>query len=162
MRYKVKAVVGLYQCMSAVPSVFNVETPPGLEHWTLVSIFWFHSRASALTAGWRPFKTAIRTHVTVRSLRLLQTLVVCLARAHRLPAHCGLCSRRVGVGLGCGLQKFSCRSTERANSSRSRAATKRAARVGFDIRVGTKYRNHNLQDIQGVQNAASLRTASLR
>eukprot|EP00966_Prymnesium_polylepis_P229102 5301713-Prymnesium_polylepis.4 len=31
MRYKVKVLVGLYQCISAVPSVFDVTIPPGLE-----------------------------------------------------------------------------------------------------------------------------------
>ena len=34
MRYKVKAMVGLYQCLSAVPSVFDVTTPTGLEAYT--------------------------------------------------------------------------------------------------------------------------------
>eukprot|EP00966_Prymnesium_polylepis_P062156 1442362-Prymnesium_polylepis.1 len=34
MRYKVKALVGFYQCISAVPSVFNVVAPVGLEQYT--------------------------------------------------------------------------------------------------------------------------------
>jgi hypothetical protein len=34
MRYKVKTLLGLYQCIGAVPSVFNVDVPPGLEHYT--------------------------------------------------------------------------------------------------------------------------------
>ena len=34
MRYKVKLFIGLYQCVSVVPSAFNVETPPGLEGYT--------------------------------------------------------------------------------------------------------------------------------
>ena len=34
MRYKVKALVGFYQCIAAVPSVYNVQPPPGLEHLT--------------------------------------------------------------------------------------------------------------------------------
>ena len=31
MRYKVKAIVGLYQCVSAIPSVFNVVAPSGID-----------------------------------------------------------------------------------------------------------------------------------
>jgi cobalamin biosynthesis protein CobD/CbiB len=34
MRFKLKAFCGLYQCISAVPSVFNVVIPPGLEEYT--------------------------------------------------------------------------------------------------------------------------------
>ena len=34
MRYKLKAFVGLYQCVAAVPSVFDLNTPPGLEDYT--------------------------------------------------------------------------------------------------------------------------------
>ena len=34
MRFKLKAFCGLYQCISAVPSVFNVVIPPGLEDYT--------------------------------------------------------------------------------------------------------------------------------
>jgi hypothetical protein len=34
MRYKLKALVGLYQCVSATPSVFNVVVPDGLEEYT--------------------------------------------------------------------------------------------------------------------------------
>ena len=34
MRHKVKALVGFYQCASAVPSVFNVLPPPGLDEYT--------------------------------------------------------------------------------------------------------------------------------
>jgi len=34
MRYKVKTMVGLYQCMAAVPTVFNVSAPAGLEEFT--------------------------------------------------------------------------------------------------------------------------------
>eukprot|EP00966_Prymnesium_polylepis_P252538 5838347-Prymnesium_polylepis.1 len=34
MRYKVKAIIGFYQCIAAVPSVFDVVTPPGLEEYT--------------------------------------------------------------------------------------------------------------------------------
>ena len=37
MRYKVKVLVGFYQCLSAVPSVFNVVPPVGLEEYTLDS-----------------------------------------------------------------------------------------------------------------------------
>ena len=33
MRYKVKIVIGLYQCVAAIPSVFNVEVPPGYSQW---------------------------------------------------------------------------------------------------------------------------------
>ena len=33
MRYKVKTVIGLWQCLSAIPSVYNVTTPPGLERY---------------------------------------------------------------------------------------------------------------------------------
>ena len=33
LRYKVKAFVGFYQCIAAVPSVFNVEPPVGLEDY---------------------------------------------------------------------------------------------------------------------------------
>jgi hypothetical protein len=33
MRYKVKRLVGFYQCISAVPSVFNVVTPTGLDEY---------------------------------------------------------------------------------------------------------------------------------
>ena len=38
MRYKVKALVGFYQCIAAVPSVYNVQPPLGLEHLTR----WIH------------------------------------------------------------------------------------------------------------------------
>ena len=38
MRYKVKALVGFYQCVAAVPSVYNVQPPVGLEHLTR----WIH------------------------------------------------------------------------------------------------------------------------
>eukprot|EP00966_Prymnesium_polylepis_P026982 624044-Prymnesium_polylepis.2 len=38
IRYKVKALVGFYQCLAAVPSVYNVQPPPGLEHLTR----WIH------------------------------------------------------------------------------------------------------------------------
>eukprot|EP00966_Prymnesium_polylepis_P116184 2685730-Prymnesium_polylepis.1 len=31
MRYKIKCMVGFYQCVAAVPSVFNVVPPFGLE-----------------------------------------------------------------------------------------------------------------------------------
>jgi len=34
MRCKLKMMVGLFQCISAVPTVFNVNTPPGLEDFT--------------------------------------------------------------------------------------------------------------------------------
>ena len=34
MRYKIKLAVGLYQCVAAVPSVFDVVIPPGLEEYT--------------------------------------------------------------------------------------------------------------------------------
>jgi hypothetical protein len=34
MRYKYKALVGFYQCMAAVPSVYNVRPPIGLEDYT--------------------------------------------------------------------------------------------------------------------------------
>ena len=34
MRYKVKALVGVYQCVAAVPSVFDVTAPRGLEEYT--------------------------------------------------------------------------------------------------------------------------------
>jgi hypothetical protein len=34
MRYKVKALVGFYQCVAAVPSVYSVQPPIGLEHLT--------------------------------------------------------------------------------------------------------------------------------
>jgi hypothetical protein len=33
MRFKLKALVGLYQCFAAVPSVFDVVAPPGLEEF---------------------------------------------------------------------------------------------------------------------------------
>ena len=38
MRLKVKALVGLYQCVAAVPSIFNVVTPAGLDDYTM----WMH------------------------------------------------------------------------------------------------------------------------
>eukprot|EP00966_Prymnesium_polylepis_P180193 4172400-Prymnesium_polylepis.1 len=38
MRYKVKLLVGFYQCLAAVPSVYNVQPPLGLEHLTR----WIH------------------------------------------------------------------------------------------------------------------------
>ena len=34
MRFKVKALVGLSQCVAAVPSVFDVTTPLGLEEYS--------------------------------------------------------------------------------------------------------------------------------
>eukprot|EP00966_Prymnesium_polylepis_P060440 1402463-Prymnesium_polylepis.1 len=34
MQFKIKLVVGLYQCIAAIPSVFDVSAPPGLEHYT--------------------------------------------------------------------------------------------------------------------------------
>eukprot|EP00966_Prymnesium_polylepis_P239856 5546708-Prymnesium_polylepis.1 len=34
MRYNIKTLVGFYQCIAAVPSVYNVRPPPGLEHLT--------------------------------------------------------------------------------------------------------------------------------
>jgi|EP00966_Prymnesium_polylepis_P252433 hypothetical protein len=34
MQFKVKALVGAYQCIAAVPVVFNVSVPPGLEQYT--------------------------------------------------------------------------------------------------------------------------------
>ena len=34
MRFKVKATVGLYQCVAAVPAVFDVGAPPGMEEYT--------------------------------------------------------------------------------------------------------------------------------
>ena len=34
MQFKVKAVVGLYQCIAAVPSVFGVTTPVGVQSYT--------------------------------------------------------------------------------------------------------------------------------
>jgi len=34
MRYKVKTFVGFYQCIAAVPSVYDVKAPPGLEEYT--------------------------------------------------------------------------------------------------------------------------------
>eukprot|EP00966_Prymnesium_polylepis_P327372 7383253-Prymnesium_polylepis.1 len=34
MRYKVKALVGFYQCLAAVPSVYDMEPPVGLEEYT--------------------------------------------------------------------------------------------------------------------------------
>eukprot|EP00966_Prymnesium_polylepis_P295351 6820273-Prymnesium_polylepis.1 len=34
MRFKVKALVGFYQCIAAVPSVFDVMPPEGLEEYT--------------------------------------------------------------------------------------------------------------------------------
>ena len=34
MRYKVKVLVGFYQCLAAVPSVYNVQPPIGLEEYT--------------------------------------------------------------------------------------------------------------------------------
>jgi len=34
MRYKIKSLVGFYQCVSAVPSVYNVVPPVGLEEYT--------------------------------------------------------------------------------------------------------------------------------
>jgi hypothetical protein len=45
MRYKVKAVVGLYQCVSAVPNVFDVRPPRDLppEYTRLTSIVEFPS-----------------------------------------------------------------------------------------------------------------------
>jgi len=33
MRCKTKAIIGLYQCIAAIPSVFNVVAPEGLEHY---------------------------------------------------------------------------------------------------------------------------------
>eukprot|EP00966_Prymnesium_polylepis_P180208 4172821-Prymnesium_polylepis.1 len=39
MRYKVKALVGFYQCVAAAPSVFDVQPPVGLEEyskWTIL------------------------------------------------------------------------------------------------------------------------------
>ena len=38
MRYKVKTLVGFYQCVAAIPSVYNVQPPLGLEHLTR----WIH------------------------------------------------------------------------------------------------------------------------
>jgi hypothetical protein len=38
MRHKLKAFVGFYQCIAAVPSVYNVQPPLGLEHLTR----WIH------------------------------------------------------------------------------------------------------------------------
>eukprot|EP00966_Prymnesium_polylepis_P208606 4833018-Prymnesium_polylepis.1 len=38
MRFKVKAFVGMYQCVAAIPSVFSVVAPPGLEQYTT----WIH------------------------------------------------------------------------------------------------------------------------
>ena len=34
MRFKIKTMVGFYQCLSAVPSVFNVVAPVGMEEYT--------------------------------------------------------------------------------------------------------------------------------
>eukprot|EP00966_Prymnesium_polylepis_P073398 1704114-Prymnesium_polylepis.1 len=34
MQFKVKALVGLYQCVAAIPSVFDVTPPEGLEEYT--------------------------------------------------------------------------------------------------------------------------------
>jgi hypothetical protein len=34
MRYKIKALLGFYQCVAAVPSVYNVQPPLGLEEYT--------------------------------------------------------------------------------------------------------------------------------
>ena len=34
MRSKLKAFCGLFQCLAAVPSVYNVSTPPGAEEYT--------------------------------------------------------------------------------------------------------------------------------
>ena len=34
LRFKLKAFCGLYQCISAIPSVYNVTVPPGLEEYT--------------------------------------------------------------------------------------------------------------------------------
>eukprot|EP00966_Prymnesium_polylepis_P225132 5206905-Prymnesium_polylepis.1 len=34
MRYKIKALIGFYQCIAAVPSVYNVVPPLGLEEYT--------------------------------------------------------------------------------------------------------------------------------
>jgi hypothetical protein len=34
MRYKVKAMVGLYQCITAVPTVYNVDTPEDVKEYT--------------------------------------------------------------------------------------------------------------------------------
>eukprot|EP00966_Prymnesium_polylepis_P026096 601619-Prymnesium_polylepis.1 len=34
MRCKLKAIVGFYQCISAIPTVYNLVTPPGLEEYT--------------------------------------------------------------------------------------------------------------------------------
>eukprot|EP00966_Prymnesium_polylepis_P033646 782097-Prymnesium_polylepis.1 len=33
MRYKIKTLVGFYQCIAAVPSVYDVAPPPGLEEY---------------------------------------------------------------------------------------------------------------------------------
>ena len=34
MQFKIKLVVSLYQCIAAIPSVFDVSAPRGLEHYT--------------------------------------------------------------------------------------------------------------------------------
>jgi hypothetical protein len=38
MQFKVKALIGLYQCVAAVPSIFNVVAPAGLDEYTM----WMH------------------------------------------------------------------------------------------------------------------------
>eukprot|EP00966_Prymnesium_polylepis_P314193 7260770-Prymnesium_polylepis.3 len=40
MRYKLKVMVGLYQCIAAVPSVFDVTTPPVLEGYSRCASTW--------------------------------------------------------------------------------------------------------------------------
>ena len=34
MRYKLKVLIGMYQCIAAVPSVYNMDPPPGVEVYT--------------------------------------------------------------------------------------------------------------------------------
>ena len=42
MQYKVKAMLGFYQCIAAVPGIFKLETPADFEHYKVwVSILEF-------------------------------------------------------------------------------------------------------------------------
>lgn len=52
MPFKIKAMVGLYQCIAAVPAVFNMTTPPSIHDYTkwanLMNILEFASKAGSL------------------------------------------------------------------------------------------------------------------
>ena len=39
MRYKIKTLVGFFQCVAAIPSVYNVTAPPGLDEYAVWSNF---------------------------------------------------------------------------------------------------------------------------